>query len=147
MPAAAAVAAAVVVAVVSLAGCSRAAPVSAGPGAADPSCARVLVQLPDELRGEGRRETTGQSTAAWGDPPVELRCGVEPLGPTTDPCLPIGDVDWVFREDGDDTTYTTYGRLPAVEVRLPGLNPPGADEVLTSVSDAVSFIPAERRCL
>lgn len=130
-----------------LLGCSRPVPVEAGPGAADPSCAQVLVQLPAELRGDDRRETTGQSTAAWGDPPVELRCGVEPLGPTTDPCVPVGEVDWVLREDSGDTTYTTYGRVPAVELRLPGTNPDGADLVLAAVGSAVDFIAAERRCL
>ncbi len=122
-------------------------PVPPGPGAADPACAQVLVQLPSELRGDARRETTGQSTAAWGDPPVELRCGVEPLGPTTDPCVPIGEVDWVLREEAGDTVYTTYGRVPAVELRLPGSDPPGTDVVLAAVSSAVSFVPAERRCL
>jgi hypothetical protein len=130
-----------------LVGCARPATVEAGPSASDPLCAQVLVQLPTDLRGDPRRETTGQSTAAWGDPPVELRCGVDPLGPTTDPCVAVGAVDWVLREDSGDTTYTTYGRVPAVELRLPGTNPEEADVVLTGVSSAVEFIEAERRCL
>lgn len=122
-------------------------PVEPGPGATDPACAQVLVQLPSELNGAPRRETTGQSTAAWGDPAVELRCGVQPLGPTTDPCVPVAGVDWVFREIGGNTTYTTYGRVPAVEVRLPGRNPAGADVALDAVSAAVGFLTAERQCL
>ncbi len=148
MPSALALSSALTVLVVlTLPGCARPATVEAGPSASDPLCAEVLVRLPTELRGDTRRETTGQSTAAWGEPPVEMRCGVDPLGPTTDPCLTVGEVDWVLREDSGDTVYTTYGRVPAVELRLPGTSPEEVDVVLAAISSAADLTVAERRCL
>lgn len=108
-----------------LSGCAVTVP--AGPNSADPACAPIIVSLPDELIGLERRETTSQSTAAWGhgEKTVVLRCGVEPPPPTTDMCTTIktssGTVDWIVRED-DETgivTFTTYGRTPAVDITVP----------------------------
>jgi hypothetical protein len=117
--------------------------VEPGPFATDPACARVLVAARslDDLAGRQRRSTTSQSTAAWGDPAVVLRCGVEPPGPTTQPCLDAGGVDWVV----DGTRFTTYGREPAVEVLLPrGVQP---IEVLGQLGALVTALPQSRECL
>ncbi len=108
-----------------LSGCTVRVP--PGPDAANPECAPIIVSLPDELIGLERRETTSQSTAAWGEgeKTVVLRCGVEPPPPTTDLCTTMksasGTVDWIVRED-DETgivTFTTYGRSPAVDITVP----------------------------
>ncbi len=125
--------------------------VEPAPQATDPACAEVLVRLPDALDGLARAQTTSQSSAAWGEgaDAVVLRCGVEPLGPTTDPCVSVGAVDWVTTApDGDPprTRYTTYGRVPAVEVTLPGDQPSGVDLVLGEVGGAVEVLPADRTC-
>jgi hypothetical protein len=43
------------------------------------ACAALIASLPDELdTGVRRRPVTGDDTrtAAWGDPPITLRCGV-----------------------------------------------------------------------
>jgi hypothetical protein len=116
-----------------LAGCASAVPVEVAPHATDPVCASVVLATPDSL-GDGldRHDTTSQATTAWGDPAhaVVLRCGVEPLGPTTEHCVTVATpggatVDWVAVADDpehqDDSawTFTTYGREPAVEVRVP----------------------------
>ena len=73
-----------------------------------------------------QRDTTAQATTAWGDPDgaVVLRCGVEPLGPTTEHCQTVetpggASVDWVVVEGDDGWTFTTYGREPAVELHVP----------------------------
>jgi Protein of unknown function (DUF3515) len=127
-----------------LVGCAGAVEVEAAPFATDPACAGVLVlaRSVDALGGRPRRDTTSQSTAAWGEPPVVLRCGVEPVGPTTDACLDAAGVDWV-RSGG--LRYTTYGRQPAVEVRLPeGVQP---IEVLGELSALVAPLPQRRQCL
>jgi hypothetical protein len=60
------------------------------------------------------------SVAAWGDPAIIARCGLEPLGPTTDDCVTVDGVDWVVRRLSDGSMATTYGRDPAVEVLAPG---------------------------
>jgi len=114
-------------ALVVLSACAPTVPVTVAPFATDPVCASVVLALPRSL-GEGLEQvdTDAQATAAWGDPraAVVLRCGVEPLGPTTERCqsvtTPRGPtIDWVVVEDEGDWTFTTYGREPAVEVVVP----------------------------
>ncbi|HEY9593736.1 MAG TPA: DUF3515 family protein, partial [Spirochaetia bacterium] len=107
-------------------GCASAVPVDPATHATDPDCASLILATPDRL-GDGldRRRTTAQATTAWGDPAIVLRCGIEPPGPTTDRCetvtTPDGpSVDWlVVQDDQDAWTFTTYGRVPAVEVLVP----------------------------
>ncbi|HCX84035.1 MAG TPA: DUF3515 domain-containing protein [Micrococcales bacterium] len=154
-----------------LASCSSAAVLEPAPSASDPVCAQVLQALPGELGGATQRETTSQASAAWGDPPITLRCGVTPLGPTTDPCWAVtgpGDtsVDWVVKEYDDvvDPTdpdaaqqqaeigngrfvFTTYGRVPAIEVVVP-VEYAGTDAtaILIDLGSAVSRTDAQRSC-
>lgn len=113
--------------VLALGGCAAAVPAQVAPHATDPVCASVVLAMPDSL-GDGlpQRDTTGQATTAWGDPaaPLLLRCGVEPLGPTTERCQTVEtpggpSVDWVIVEGDDGWTFTTYGREPAVELHVP----------------------------
>ena len=119
-------------------GCASAVPVEAATHATDPDCAALVLATPDSL-GDGldRRHTTAQATTAWGDPAIVLRCGVAPPGPTTDRCETVSSadgpsIDWLVVQagggDGDTTaapdeatdwTFTTYGRVPAVEVHVP----------------------------
>ncbi len=128
-------------------GCASAVPVTAAPHATDPACAALVLATPDSL-GDGlsRRHTTAQATTAWGDPAIVLRCGVEPPGPTTERCVTVTSpdgppIDWlVVQDDGSGAsaaptpgtpptataaptatawTFTTYGRVPAVEVDVP----------------------------
>lgn len=118
-----------VAALTSLTACAAPVTVPAAPDAADPRCADVVLALPDDLDGMPRLDTSSQATTAWGErgAPVVLRCGVEPPPPTTDPCTVVDDgrvsVDWVTTTtagpDGETWTFTTYGREPAVEVRVP----------------------------
>jgi len=128
-------------------GCVSAVPVTAATYATDPACASLILATPDSLGdGLGRRQTTAQATTAWGDPAIVLRCGVEPPGPTTVRCETVTSadgtsIDWLVVQDvaggtGDatptptagptpgvgapsDWTFTTYGRVPAVEVFVP----------------------------
>jgi hypothetical protein len=133
-----------------LCGCAAAVEVAPAEGAADPACADVMAAVHqglDELGDRARRVTTSQSTAAWGDPPVVLRCGVTSPAPTTDPCVTVDGVDWVLEETGGTLTYTTYGRQPAVEVVLPTTDPAGTDVVLGELGPAVSALPQFRQCL
>lgn len=140
-----------------LAGCAPAAQVEPGPHASDPLCGEVLRATPAELGGQDQRSTTSQSTRAWGDPPIMLRCGVPVLGPTTEHCVTVDSqagppVDWVMREpeDGevDVLTLTTFGRSPAVEVIVPQ-EWGGQDHstILANLAPAVTLIPQTRECL
>lgn len=141
-----------------LAACSPPVELDPAPSASDPVCAEVLMALPDEISGATSRDTTSQASRAWGDPPITIRCGVEPPGPTTDRCLPItsGDVtiDWIMTEIGDESVaenswqFTTFGREPALQVVVP-VDYAGEDVsgVLGVLGGAIGQIPATRECL
>lgn len=149
------------VAVAALLGaCSSPVVVPAGPDAADPLCASVVLAAPDELAGMPRLDTSSQATTAWGDraAPVVLRCGVEPPAPTTDPCVDADDgttqVDWVAIAGPEDATgaapwtFVTYGREPAVEVRVPAeVTSTRSTSFLLDLGAAVSLVEQTRECL
>lgn len=101
-----------------LAGCARDVPMHPAADANDPACADVIVRLPDTVAGLERRTTNAQATGAWGDPVgVELRCGIEPSGPTTDRCVNVNGVDWVIDDSAAPLyRFEAYGRSPGLEV-------------------------------
>ncbi|MER7071290.1 hypothetical protein [Terrabacter sp. NPDC000476] len=104
---------------VGLSGCSRAPEVALAPQARAPVC--TAVPWPADVSDRARVATTPDdpSVAAWGDPALIARCGLDPLGPTTDDCVTVDGVDWVVRSLSDGSAATTYGRDPAVEVLAP----------------------------
>jgi hypothetical protein len=105
-----------------LAGCSSAVKVVPFDGADDaPVCREVADAWPASVAGLERRETAVESgtVAAWGDPAIIARCGAPVPGPTTEQCLDIDGVDWVAVPLRDGVEYTTYGRVPAIEVLVP----------------------------
>ncbi len=136
-----------------LAGCTSAVTVAPAPGAADPACARVLDAVPEELAGLEQRDTTAQAATAWGRPAVVLRCGVEPPGPTTARCLTVEPpggpaVDWIAVPGGSSSTYTTYGREPALELVVPEAEgTPLPATLLDGLAPAVALVPSTRACL
>lgn len=135
-----------------LTGCARAVPMDPGPSAAEVACSQVMVLLPEALGDRERRKTTAQATAAWAvpgaaaDTAVTMTCGVEPPGPSTDPCATMGGVDWVATEHESRIWYTSYGRSPAVRISIPRDAQDGTDEVLSAVAASVAQFPAERTC-
>nr|WP_196790845.1 DUF3515 domain-containing protein [Motilibacter aurantiacus] len=112
-------------------------PVSAGERS---TCEIVTRLLPPELGGLERRTTrpTSTLTAAWGEPAVTLRCGVREPGPTEDDCYGIDGVDWVSVPVDDGAIFVTYGRRPAVEVKLPANYD---SQPLAELSDALEHLP------
>jgi hypothetical protein len=90
-------------------------------------CRALLDALPAEVADLSAREVSPDDAwgAAWGDPPIVLRCGVgEPEGyDAVATCTTVEGIDWYLPEEppeGDaDVTMTTVNREPAVEVRLP----------------------------
>ncbi|WP_051640123.1 DUF3515 family protein [Cellulomonas sp. URHE0023] len=149
--------AAVVATLLLLAGCTSAVAAEAAPHATDPVCASVVLAMPDSLGDDlPRRDTTAQATAAWGDPeaPILLRCGVEPLGPTTEHCQTVEtpggpSIDWVTVENDDGSwTLTTYGRSPAVEVDVPAtVAASTGTSYVDQLGAAVAMTAQQRTCL
>jgi hypothetical protein len=129
-----------------LAGCARAPEVVTAPQASAGVCASA--RWPASVSGHERVATEPDvpSAAAWGDPAIIARCGLAPLGPTTDQCVAVDDVDWVVRPLSDGTKATTYGRDPAIEVLVPSAYGP-APLLLPVFTDLARTLPSTgRRC-
>ncbi|MGP7961207.1 DUF3515 family protein [Sanguibacter sp. A247] len=135
-----------------LAACTPAISLTAGPHATDPVCASIVLAVPDTLGALPKITASAQAAAAWGTTAsaVTLRCGVEPPGPTTTQCQAIVDatgasVDWIVVEEPvtGDWVFTTYGRVPAVEVRIPAGTSGAA---VVDLNRAVSAAPQTRHC-
>jgi len=108
----------------------------------------VAAHWPKTVGGQPRRSTSSSSGSvrAWGDPAIIARCGLPPIGPTTDPCLNVSGVDWVAHQLTDGVRFTTYGRSPAIEILVPNAYKP-EPLLLPAFGEAVSAIPAgERHC-
>lgn len=94
----------------------------AQPDTAEP-CAALVADLPDTLLGADRTTIEPESDvmAAWGDPPIGLRCGVpRPPGLEVDSALrEIGGVAWLPQPEDAPTMYIAIFREAYVELSLP----------------------------
>ena len=120
------------------------------------ACADLLEDLPATLDGQDRRAVTpdGALAAAWGDPAIVLRCGVDEPAEfdRVAECVTVDDVDWFFRGDdlvapeGPDVVFSVVNRAVTVEVtRGADYGPPA--EVLADLSALVSeHVPATGSC-
>ena len=114
------------------------------PDAAE-ACARLLDELPEAVADQPRREVEPADVAgaAWGDPAIELVCGVpRPEGFTrTSICTTVDDVDWYVPEEQlqqqGDLVMTLVNREQHVEVRMPAEYWPPAT-TLADLGPAVS---------
>ena len=85
------------------------------------SCRALTAALPEQLvTGVHRRPVTGDPTrtAAWGDPPITLQCGV-PLPDQTVTPVSIDGLPLVTDERGAQVTYTTQDRAVNAAVAVP----------------------------
>ncbi len=112
-------------------------------------CAKLDAVLPSRVDDRPMVKTIPSSpnSAAWGDPPVVLRCGVaRPAGlrPTSE-VIAVGPgrshVSWFLRETGASFVFTTVNRVANVEVSVP-TSVPRADATAPLVDLARSVIAA-----
>ncbi len=119
-------------------------------------CEDLVAALPDEVAGLERREVDPADAlgAAWGDPAIELTCGVgRPADyDAANGCTTVNGVDWYIPREqlegnGElDLTMTTIKREVGVEVVLPGEHWPPAT-TLADLSEAISeHTDATGRC-
>lgn len=123
-----------------LVGCAAPVAVPASdPG--DPACAALVAQLPERLSNQERRtvELDTGAAAAWGDPPVVLRCGVgEPAGLQPDsPLTEINGITWFAEERSKGYVFTSVGLQPRIEVTVPDAYAPEGS-VLLQLAPALS---------
>jgi hypothetical protein len=118
-------------------------------GADARACAALLEALPSRVADQPERAVdAGRGyAAAWGDPAIELRCGVPaPRGLTlSSTCQVTNGVGWFIPEDQQSgravaVTMTTVGRAQNVEVRIPA-------EYFPPATTMVDLAPALRRTI
>lgn len=112
-------------------------------------CASLLGDLPATVLNGTRRPTKpGGLTAAWGDPPITLRCGV-PAPPSltaSSECTEVQGVGW-FAEDAEGgTLYTTIGRRAFVELGVPSEYTSAAGALVDVAEVVTAHDPVERPC-
>jgi hypothetical protein len=108
------------------------------------TCAALVDALPDRVADQSARAVEGTGyAAAWGDPAIELRCGVPRPAGFGDfaQCQNANGVDWYIPDsqlDGEptDITMTVVGRATYVEVRLPETYWPPVN-AMVDLADAV----------
>jgi Protein of unknown function (DUF3515) len=102
-------------------------------------CGQLVDGLPATVDSAQRREVepSGGPAAAWGDPPIVLRCGV-PMPESFDEfaaCQETDGVGWFIPEeqqsgDAEAITMTTIDRTVNVEVTLPPEHWPPANAMV-----------------
>lgn len=117
------------------------------PAEIERTCRALHHGLPDELDGEWRRPTEPESRllAAWGSPPIALRCGVgrpAALRPTSQ-LVTVDGVDWLPDPAEAPTRFTTVGRTAYVQVIVSEDSLPPAN-VLVELADPIkAAVPPE----
>ncbi|MQA84220.1 MAG: DUF3515 family protein [Streptosporangiales bacterium] len=111
-------------------------------------CRALHERLPDRLDSERRRPTEPDSelVAAWGSPPVGLRCGVgRPAGlRPTSRLATVNGVDWLPEPESAPTRFTTVGRAVYVEVILPEEGLPAANVLVDLAAPIKATVPPRR---
>jgi hypothetical protein len=105
------------------------------------ACEQLVKALPEKVLDAKRRPTEPASplTAAYGDPPIEVTCGVAaPAGmaEAQSQCFEVNGVGWFAKEAPNGVIFTTIGRAVYLEVAVPSKYAPEAN-ALTDVADAV----------
>jgi hypothetical protein len=92
-------------------------------------CKALLADVPRSVADQDNVDVPGRIAAAWGDPPIILRCGVEKpdaLTPSSR-CFEVSDVGWLAETTADGYLFTTIGRAFHVSVEVPKAYDPAAD--------------------
>lgn len=121
------------------AACARPVDVTGSPS--DPACDAFLAALPVQINEQTVRETVPReaSVAAWGDPPILVRCGVPAPG-ALDPTSALIDVEsitWFPETLTNGTVFTSVGTSPIIEVTVPREYAPEVN-VLVDVATTVA---------
>ncbi len=107
-------------------------------------CARMEPALPAKVDDAERRETSPKTdrTAAWGDPAVVLRCGVDrPQALTsTAELTTVNGIDWLVETLDGGHRFTTANRAAYIEIVVPAAHDPQIGP-LVDLAPAMQFIP------
>jgi Protein of unknown function (DUF3515) len=117
--------------------------------ASEAKCLSLLAHLPERVAKQSRRSVKpGRFAAAWGQPPLTLRCGV-PRPPglgATSQCFDVNGVGWFAEPARGGYLFTTIGRPAYVEVSVPSHYAPEAQALVDFATPINTYDPAERPC-
>lgn len=108
-----------------------------------------MTSLPSRVHDQKRRTVSpGKFSAAWGQPPITLRCGVaKPVTLTnTSPCFGVDGVGWFAEQTSAGYRFTTIGRRTYVEVGVPSSYAPEADALVDVAAPLTRSDPLVRSC-
>ncbi len=139
-------------ALLALSGCAGGLEVDAYPTVegTDLDCRSLLADVPQAVAGRAaRRVADDADAAAWGDPPIVLRCGVEDPAALTPAsrCDVVADVGWFTEEVAGGTLFTTIGRRFNVSVEVPADYDPEADALADLATLVQKHDPVEQPCV
>ncbi|WP_344183865.1 DUF3515 domain-containing protein [Kribbella lupini] len=105
------------------------------------ACTTLVKAFPQKILDADHRDTDPPSplTKAYGDPPIEVTCGVSPpagMAQAQSQCFEVNGVGWYAKEAANGVIFTTIGRKLYLEIAVPKTYTPEAN-ALTDVSDAV----------
>ncbi len=109
-----------------------------------------MADLPTRvLDAKRRRAQPGQFSAAWGEPPITLRCGVEkPPGLTSaGACYEVNGVGWFAEAASGGYLFTTIGRTTYIEVGVPSHYAPEANALVDLAAVVSKHDPLLKPCL
>ena len=123
-------------------------PVVPQPGSTSAGCSALDAALPMVLDGAQRRELAAAEpgVAAWGDPPIVLRCGIDdPTDLTCSASLDlINGVSWLVLTESGSTTYVAVDRSVRIALTLDDSVGVGAVQALSNQIEVV--LPARPVC-
>jgi hypothetical protein len=115
----------------------------------DVDCKALLADVPRSVADQDNVDVPGRIAAAWGDPPIILRCGVEKpdaLTPSSR-CFEVSDVGWLAETTADGYLFTTIGRAFHVSVEVPKAYDPAADALADLASTVKKHDPERDPCV
>ena len=112
-------------------------------------CKALLADVPRQVAGQKNADVPRRVAAAWGDPAIILRCGVEKpdaLTPSSQ-CFEVSDVGWLAETTADGYLFTTIGRAFHVSVEVPKTYDPAADALADLASSVKKHDPEKEPCV
>jgi hypothetical protein len=115
----------------------------------DLDCKALIADAPRRVAGQDSIEVPRQVAAAWGEPAIILRCGVEKpdaLTPSSQ-CFDVRGVGWLAESTADGYLFTTIGRTFHVSVEVPKTYDPAADALADLATSVKKHDPEKEPCV
>lgn len=115
----------------------------------DVDCRTLLADAPSTVADQPNREVGRTIAAAWGDPAIVLRCGVEPPSELTagSRCDEVAGIGWFSEEITDGYVFTTIGRQFSVSVEVPSDYEPATDALVDLAPVIERHVPVVDPCV